>query len=121
MTSAMKESDAPAFANPSRKTAPGEKFLDRLMNRHPIDASFDLFQSQGLPSFHRFPKFSLRVARASAQNRAGHVAEISCLPVARENIQDNQLIRVKRSVAALVRVAGLVATRDNCACRNATR
>src|SRR5438094_6015425 len=121
MTSAMKESDASAFANPGRKTAPGEKFMNRLMDRHPVHTGFDPFQSQRLSGFHRVPKLALRVAGSSAQNRAGHVAEISCLRVARENIQDNERIGVKRSVAALMRVARLVAAGDDCACRNAAR
>src|SRR5436309_13706987 len=90
MTSAMKESDASAFANPGRKTAAGEKFLDRLVDRHPVHTGFDPFQSKCLPGFHRVPKLSLRVARASAHDRAGHVAEISGFRIARKDIQDDQ-------------------------------
>src|SRR5467141_475603 len=115
VTGAVKKSDSSALANFSRETPAGEKFLDRLVNRHSIHASFDSLQGQCLPSFHRFPKFSLRVARASAQNGAGHVAKISGLRVARENIQNNQRIRVKRSESALMWIAGLIPTCNNCA------
>src|SRR6266550_2726099 len=90
VTGAVKKSHSSALANFSRETPAGEKFLDRLVNRHSIHASFDSLQGQCLPSFHRFPEFSLRVARASAQNGAGHVAKISGLRAARENIQNNQ-------------------------------
>src|SRR5213594_333490 len=90
MTGAVKKSHASALANFGRETASGEKFLDRLMNRHSIHASFDLPQGQRLPSFHRFPKLSLCVARAPAQDRAGHVAKISGLRIAWKDIQDNR-------------------------------
>src|SRR5215470_11676547 len=89
MPGAMKESDASAFAHFSRKTAFGEKFLDRLVNRHPIDSCLDSLQSERLTCLHRRPKLALGFARPSAQNRSGHVAKISCLRVAWKNIEDN--------------------------------
>src|SRR2546430_2572101 len=44
MPGAMKESDPSASAHLSRKTPFSEKFLDRLVNRHPINSFRD---SQG--------------------------------------------------------------------------
>src|SRR5882724_5629912 len=90
MPGAMKESDASASAHFSRKTAFSEKFLDRLVNRHPIDSRLDTLQSERLTGFYRFPKPPLAFARASAQHRPGHIAKISGLRIARKNIEDNQ-------------------------------
>ena len=90
MPGAVKESDPPASAHLSRKTAFSEKFLDRLVNRHPIDSCLDSLQSERLTGFYRFPKFTLAFAGASAQHRPGHVTKISGLRVARENIEDDQ-------------------------------
>src|SRR5438067_730043 len=83
MPGAVKESDTPASAHFSWKTALGEKFLNRLVNRHPIDSRLDSLQSKRLTGLHCIPKLSLSFARASAQNRARHVAKISRLRVAR--------------------------------------
>src|SRR6266513_2032239 len=87
---AVKESHASASAHFRRETAFGEQFLNRLVNRHPIDSRLDSLQSERLTGFHRLPKLSLGFARASAQNRSGHVAKISGLRIARKNIEDNQ-------------------------------
>src|SRR4029077_10885978 len=102
MTRAMKESHPSTLANLGRETATDEEFLDRLVNRHPIDASFDFLYCEGLATFHSFPKFSLCVGGAPAQHCACHVAKISGLRVTREDIQNNQRIRVQRSEAALM-------------------
>src|SRR5881398_24139 len=116
----MKEANAPALANLRRKTTLGEEFLNCLLNCHSIHSRFDLFQSERLPGFYCFPKLSLRIARAPAENAARHVAKIARFRVARENIQDNQRVRVKRTKAALMRITGLVAARDDRAGRNST-
>src|SRR5213080_1194324 len=120
MPGAVKESNAPALANLRWKTTLAEELLNCLVNCHSIHSRFDLFQSERLPGFYCFPKLSLRIARAPAENGPRHVAEISGLRVARENIQDNQRVRVKRTEAALMRIAGLVAARDDRAGRNST-
>src|SRR4029077_634562 len=90
MPGAVKESDASASPHLSRKTALSEKFLDRLVNRHPIDTCLDSLQSERLTGFYRFPELALGFAGASAQHRPGHVAKISGLRVARKNIEDDQ-------------------------------
>src|SRR5437016_1442656 len=46
MPGAMKESDPSASAHLSRKTPFSEKFLDRLVNRHPINSCLDSLQRQ---------------------------------------------------------------------------
>src|SRR5439155_20859202 len=120
MSRPMKETNAPAFANLRRETALCEEILDCLVNCHSVHSRFDFSQSERLSGFHRFPNLSLRIARSPAKNGARHVAEISGLRVARENIQDNQRVRVKRTEAALMRIAGLVAARDDRAGRNST-
>src|ERR1700745_1250451 len=90
MPGAVEESDASPSAHFSRKTAFSEKFLDCLVNRHPIDSRPDFFQSKRLTGFRGLPKLSLRFARAAAQKGPGHVAKISSLRVARKDIEDNQ-------------------------------
>src|SRR4029077_16698529 len=102
-------------------TAFSEKFLDRLVNRHPIDSGPNSLQRERLTGFYCFPKLTLAFAHASAQHRPGHVAEISGLRVAWKNIEDNQRIGVKRTVAPLMRSARLNATGDSRTCRNAAR
>src|SRR6266478_2174719 len=121
MACPMEESNSPPFAHLRRKTALCEEFLNGLVNRHPVDSRLDLLQGKPLPGFHRFPKFSLRLARSATQNGARHVAEIAGLRVARKNIENNQRVGVERTKAALVRIAGLVAAGDNRAGRNAAR
>src|SRR5205823_11331975 len=88
MPGAMKESDPSASAHLSRKTPFSEKFLDRLVNRHPINSCLDSLQRQRLTGFYRFPNLTLAFARASAQHRPSHVAKISGLRVAWKNIED---------------------------------
>src|SRR4029434_9925490 len=110
VTGAMEKSDAASFPHFRWKSATGEEFLDRFVNCHSVNAGSDSFKGQRLPSFDGFPKFALRVARASAQDRACHIAEISGLRVAREDIENDQRVCVQRAVAALVRVAGLIAS-----------
>src|SRR3979490_754033 len=90
MSGAVEESDAPASAHSGLKTAFGEKFLDRLVNRHPIDSCLDSLQRERLTGFYRFPELTLSFARASAHHRPGHVAKISGLRVAWKDIEDNQ-------------------------------
>src|SRR5207247_5497648 len=109
VTSPVKESNAPALANLRWKATLGEELLNCLVNCHSIHSRFDLFQSEGLPGFYCFPKLSLGIARAPAENGPRHVAKIARFRVARENIQDNQRVRVKRTKAALMRITGLVA------------
>src|SRR4030095_8801454 len=109
MPRAVEESHASASAHLRCKTALGEKFLDRLVNRHSIDSRLDSLQSQRLTGFHRLPKLSLGLGGASAQNRSGHVAKISGLRIARKNIEDNQRVCVKRPVASFMRITRLVA------------
>src|SRR5258707_15438842 len=116
---AVKESDPSAFAHFSRKTVFGEKFLDCLVNRHPVDPCLDFLQSERLASFHGLPKLTLRLACPSAQNRSGHVTKISGLRVTRKNIEDNQRVGVERTVAPLMRITGLFATGANRTCRTA--
>src|SRR5215510_7377970 len=87
---AMEKSDAASFPHFRGKSATGEEFLDRFVNRHSVNAGFDSFKRQRLPGFDGFPKFALRFARASAQDRAGHIAEISGLRVAREDVENDQ-------------------------------
>src|SRR5882762_8360395 len=115
MTRAMKESHSSPLANLGRETAAREKLLDRFVNLHSINASLDFLQRQCLPSFHSFPKFSLRVARAPAHDCACQIAKISGLRVTWKDIQNNQRIRVQRSEAALMWIAGLIAACHNCA------
>src|SRR5262245_62146554 len=102
MPGAVKESNAPASAYSSLKTALVEEFLDCFVNRHPIDARFDSLQSKRLTGFHRFPKLALGFARPSSQDRSCHIAEISGLCIAWKNIEDNQRIGVTRFVAAIM-------------------
>src|SRR5438093_11790536 len=112
MPGAMKESDPSASAHLSRKTAFSEKFLDRLVNCHPIDSCLDSLQRERLTGFYCFPQLTLAFAGTSAQHRAGHVAKISGLRVAWTKIEDNQLIRKKRNIGRLMWIACLVATVD---------
>src|SRR5439155_12431472 len=118
---AVKESDAPPSAHLSQKTAFSKKFLDCLVNGHPIDSCLDSFQSERLTGLHCLPKLPLRLARASAQNRSSHIAKISGLRIAWKNIEDNQRVCVKRTVAPLMRITCLVAAGDNRAGRIAAR
>src|SRR5262252_8783055 len=90
MPSTVEKSDATPVAHFGWETATGEKFLNGFVNRHAVNARLDSLQGEGLPCFYRFPNFSLRVARASPQHRAGHIAEISGLRIAREHIENNQ-------------------------------
>src|SRR5438128_5637152 len=120
MACPMKESNSPAFADLRRKTTLCEEFLNCLVNRHPIRAGLDLFQSQRLPGFHRFPKSSLRFARAPAQHSASHVTEVAGLRVSWKNIENDQGVRVQRTEPALVRIAPLIAAGNDRPGRNAT-
>src|SRR6266496_4500468 len=115
----MEKSDAPTFAHLGRKTALGEEILNGFMNCHPIDSCLDLLQSQRLAGFHCIPKFALGVACAPAQNRPGHVAKVAALGVPRENVENDEGVGIKRTESALVRITGLIAAGNNCACRNA--
>src|SRR5437660_11087541 len=90
MPGAMKESDPSTSAHLSRKTPFSEKFLDRLVNRHPIYSCLDSLQRQRLTGSYRFPKLTLAFPRSSAQHRPSHVAKVSGLRVAWKNIQANQ-------------------------------
>src|SRR5439155_15929095 len=121
MPGAVKESDAPPSAHLSRKTAFSKKFLDCLVNGHPIDSCLDSFQSERLTGLHCLPELPLRLARASAQNRSSHIAKISGLRIAWKNIEDNQRVCVKRTVAPFMRITCLVAAGDNRAARIAAR
>ncbi len=69
VSSAMKETNLPAFAHFGAIAAFGKKFLDPLVNLSSVHAGFDFSQRQSLSSLDRFPKLSLRIPRASANNR----------------------------------------------------
>src|SRR5438876_5720321 len=109
MPRAVKKSDVLSPPHFGRKTALAKQILDRLMNRHSIHARPDFFQRECLTGFDRLPKFSLCFAGASSQNRARHIAEVSGFGVARENIENDQRVGVKRAKTALVRIACLFA------------
>src|ERR1017187_4171271 len=66
----MKETNLPAFAHFGAIAAFSKKFLNPLVNLGAIHAGFDFSQRQSLSSLDRFPKLSLRIPRASANNRA---------------------------------------------------
>src|SRR6185369_3352864 len=116
----MEKSNSPAFANLRRKTTVCEELLNCLVNRHPIHARLDLFQSQRLPSLHRVPKLALRLARAPPQDGASHVAKIAGLRVARKNIENDERVRIESTRSALMRITRLIATGDDRPGRNAT-
>src|SRR5438132_14027259 len=92
MPGAMKESDPSASAHLSRKTPFSEKFLDRLVNRHPINSCLDSLQRQRLTGFYRFPNLTLAFARASAHHRPSHVGKISGPRDAWQERQENACI-----------------------------
>src|SRR5262249_10859453 len=121
MPSPMKKSNASASAHFSRETAFGEQVLNCRVDRHSIDSGPDPFQSERLTGLNGIPKLTLSVARPSTQDRPGHIAKISGLRVTRENIEDNQRICVKRTVAPFVRITRLIAARDNRTGRNTAR
>src|ERR1700730_12787099 len=110
MSRPMKKSDLAALSHFGGIAALREKFLDCVVNFHPIHARLDSFQSQRLSGFHCLPKFSLRVARPSAHNCQSDVAKIAGPHVARENIENDQRTRVKRPIAAFMWVACLIGT-----------
>src|SRR5271169_3301992 len=104
----MEKSDVYSLPNFGRITALLEQCLDRLVDLHSIHAILDLAQREFLSVFHRLPKFALSFAGATTHNGPGHVAPIAGLCVARKNIENDQRVRVKRTVTALVRIAALV-------------
>ena len=61
----------------------------------------------------RFDEPALDLARPALEVGARHVAVVAGLGDPREDIDDDELVRPERTGAALVRIAGLVAARDN--------
>ena len=116
---AVKKSDVLAFADFGRIAALLEKRLDSFVNFHSVDPGSDFAKRELLPLFHRFPKFALRIVRSSADNSPRHIAPVAGLGVARKNIENDQRVRGKRTEAALVRIAGLIAAGDDCVRRRA--
>ena len=94
---AVEKTDVLAFAHLSWKSAPLEKGLDRLVDRHSINPGFDPLQSQRLTIFYRLPKFPLRVAGPSSQDRSSDVAEVSGGRVAWKDVENNEGIGEQRT------------------------
>ncbi len=79
------------------------------MNFHSVDPGFDFPERELLPCLHGLPELALRVTRASAHDGARQIAPVTGLRVTRENIEDDQRIRIERTEPALVRIASLIA------------
>src|SRR5437016_3658791 len=101
VSGAVEKSHVLSFSNFSRVAALFEKRLDRLVNYHSVDPGFDFAKREFLSVFDGLPEFALRIARASSNNRARHVAPITALGIARKNIENDQRVREKRTRAAL--------------------
>src|SRR5260370_39199434 len=91
-----------------------EKLLDRLVNFHSVHPGFDFSERELLPCLHCLPELAVRVTSASAHDGARQIAPVTGLRVARENIEDDQRIRVERTEPALVRIASLIAAGHDC-------
>ena len=90
-----------------------EKLQDALMNFRRRGSGADFLQRDFLPVKDGVVKFFHGLARAPAHDGARDVAEIAGLLRARENIEDDRLMRAQRPVAAFVRVAALFAAGDD--------
>ena len=106
---AVEKSNVLPFANFGGIAALLEKHLDRLVNFHSVDPGFDFSERELLAFLHGLPELALRVTSASAHDGARQIAPVTGLRVARENIEDDQRIRVERTDPALVRIASLIA------------
>ena len=64
---------------------------------------------------------ALRITRATTNNRSRHISPITAAWIARENIENDERVRVKRTGAALVWIARLISTGDDCVRRRSAR
>ena len=120
VTGPVEKSDILSFPDLGRISAVLEKLLDRLVNFHSVDAGFDFSKCESLSLFHSFPKFALCLACSSAHNCPRQIAPITGLGVAREDIEDDQRVRVERTESALMRITSLIAAGDDRVRRRAT-
>src|ERR1700747_1399975 len=90
VTGAVEKTNVLPVSNFGRIPTFLEQRLDRLVDLHSIHARLDLAQGELLPFLYCFPKFPLRVTRATTHDRPRHVAPITGLRVSWKNIEDNQ-------------------------------
>ena len=90
MASAVEEANLPAFAHFGRESAGGEQSLDLVMNSEAISSRLHFLERELLPCEDNVPHPSLRFASPTTHDAASHVAEISGLRVAWENIENDQ-------------------------------
>ena len=89
---------------------PGKAVRARGVHGATVHAGADRLGGEYLGLAHGGDEPPLHFAGTALEVGAGHVAVIAGLQDARENIDDDELVRTEQTGAAFVRVAGLVAT-----------
>ncbi len=91
----------------------GEGGGDFLVHLLAVHTGADHLDRGELGLAHGGDEVPLGVARAAAEEGAGHVTVVAGLRDGRENIEDDELVGPERAGTAVVRVAGLVAAGDD--------
>ena len=92
---------------------------DLILEFFPFHPRGHGFESAFLSIEHGIPEAVLGLAGFAAHDGPGHVAEVSRLRIAREDIQDDQGMGLERAVSALMRIACLDPARHDRAGRGA--
>src|SRR5690348_15306108 len=109
VASAMEESCPAAILLFGRVAGIRKKLLHSFVHTLAFDLRFHELQSELLAFQHGFPELPLRIAGLTANNGTRHVSEVPGVSVPRENVQDDERIRLQRPAAAFMRIASLFA------------
>src|SRR5437762_6761489 len=101
VTRAVKKSNLAPIADFRRKTSIGEKLLHLVVHLQAIHPCLHFSQRERLPGAHRLPKSALFFTRPPAHDRPRHIAEVTCLCIARKDIEDDERIRFQWTKPAL--------------------
>jgi hypothetical protein len=114
VTGSVKE-PAPATAADARRIPTlGKEGFDLLMNPLPFETWPERLKGALLSSKARLPEVSLRLTGPPANDRAGQIPEIATARIAREDVQDDQLVCQERALSALVGIAGHLTASNDC-------
>src|SRR5205814_4270547 len=93
----VKESNPAPFAHFSWKASFCEQILDGLVDRRAVGAVLDPPQRHLLPCLDRLPQLPLRIAGSPPHHRPGEITKVSGFCVAREDVENDQRIRLQWS------------------------
>src|ERR1700751_4181769 len=100
----MKKALHPAIHFTRFVTCADKNLLNCLVNAGGLGARAHQLERRRLPAMDRIVKLAGRLAGASFDNRAGDIAEVTGFLRAREDIEDDGLVRAQEAEAFFMRI-----------------